>query len=76
MITPDLLRRIGEAVYSGSWEAMMGADLHISERALRRMSRGQVPIPDTLRDELLRLMESHANECCDLITELNGNGDD
>ncbi len=76
MIRPDLLRRIGMAVYGSAWETRMANEFGIAERRFRRMTRGDLPIPATLRDDLLRLMESHADECRDLITELNGNGDD
>lgn len=73
-ITPDLFCQIGRTLYRGDWLQSLAAALSISDRAARRMAQGQAPIPDSLRDELARLIEDHGEDLDGLLVRLRGDG--
>jgi hypothetical protein len=76
-ISAALFCRIGRAVFGfadGTWQERMAAELGIAERKVRRMAFGQVSIPESLRDDLARLIEGHGDDLDGLLTELKSDG--
>ena len=71
-IPVGLLWEIGRSLYGTAWQEHMAIALRISERNLRRMALGQVPIPDTLRGDLARLIEGHGEDLDGLLVLLKG----
>lgn len=70
MITPDLLSRIGAALYGSGWEWRLAVELKIAERRLRRMARGQASIPEALCTDLIALLNNHGDGVTGLLAEL------
>jgi hypothetical protein len=54
-MTPDLLRRVGEALYSERWQTALATALGYSDRTMRRWLAGDSQMPDTLCIDLFNL---------------------
>ena len=50
-----LLRETGEALHGPQWQSALARDLGISDRTMRRWVAGTYPVPEGVRDDLLRL---------------------
>ena len=70
IITPDMLARIGEALYGSLWQNAMARDLEISERSVRYFLSGERPIHEGIVADLLRLVEDREIDLHDLAKEL------
>jgi hypothetical protein len=66
-VTPELLHRIGSALYGARWHSDLARDLDMSDRHMRRLANGSVPIHDGIRADLLRLCEARAAELGSLL---------
>lgn len=51
-MTPDQLRKTGEALYGEGFKHKMAKDLDVSTRTVERWLAGTVPIPAHVREEL------------------------
>lgn len=51
-MTPDLLRRVGEALYGEHWQAPLAVDLNVAVRTVQRWATGERPMPQNLPAEL------------------------
>jgi hypothetical protein len=69
-ITPDLLRRVGEALYGERWQSALAADLNIADRSMRYWLAGRSPIPPAVRDEVRGLLQANQAEIGALLREL------
>jgi hypothetical protein len=70
-VTPELLRRIGEALYGPRWGAAdFQADIGGGERKIRRWVSGKESIPSYVGPELLVLCKRLAAELFEIIKEL------
>jgi predicted transcriptional regulator len=58
-MTPELLRRAGEALYGPQWRRAIAADLGITDRTIRRWIAGSFPIPAAVALELANICRGH-----------------
>jgi hypothetical protein len=70
-MTPDLLRRIGEALHGEHWQAPLARRLGVAERSMRYWLAGR-EIPEGVRDELVVLLLDKACACVDLSGAIGG----
>ena len=70
MITPDLLRTIGEALYGPRWQTDLARDLAVSDRTVRRWVAGTDALPAGVAADLARLCEERARILCKLRSHL------
>jgi len=61
-MTPELLQRIGRALYGHFWLPNLAEALDVSERTMRRLMAGQAPIPEGLSRDLAMLVEGRCRE--------------
>lgn len=69
-MSPDLLRRIGEALYGERWQSALAAELGIADRSLRYWLAGRSPIPPTIKEELRGLLQANHGEIGELLREI------
>ena len=59
----ELIEKVGAALYGPDWsKAQLAFDLGMSERHLRRLANGSVPLTDGIRDDLLKLCIDASDE--------------
>lgn len=69
-MTPDLLRKIGEALYGERWQSSLAAELGVSDRTVRRWVAGvDQPRPGVWGD-LRRLVVKRGERLAALAAEL------
>lgn len=61
-MTPDFLRRAGEALYGPQWQSELARALDVNGRTVRRWAAGDTAIPDWLAARLLELIAAHDDE--------------
>jgi hypothetical protein len=69
-MTPDLLRRVGQALYGQDWKTALARALDVNERSVRRWDDGASPIPGGVRGELLQLVGKRGGELIELQRDL------
>lgn len=69
-MTPDLLNRIGQALYGALWQSALARDVNVAVRTMQRWAAGETPIPPTLREELAQLAADRREALGDLYSEL------
>lgn len=57
-MTPDLLRRVGEALYGPRWQSDLAAALGVADRTVRRWLAGDDIPRAGVRSDLLALLEA------------------
>ena len=85
-MTPDDLRRAGEAIYGPEWQRALarglgplhpeGARQAIDDSLVRKWSRGARPIPAWVAGALPVLLDDAAAEYADRAVELRGMAED
>lgn len=56
MISPELLRQAGEALYGERWQTDLARDLDVNDRTMRRWATGQSAIPEGVAKQLRELL--------------------
>lgn len=69
-LTPDLLARIGRALYGDQWQSALARDLGISRETIKKILAGKRSINPRLAGDLLNLCVAHAQELADVAGEL------
>ena len=69
-MTPDLLRRCGEALYGPRWQVPLAHDLLVETRTIRRWCAGDAAIPDGVRRDLIQLIEERIAALTESVAEL------
>lgn len=67
MMTPDLLKAAGAALFGPRWPAELAAALGISDRTLRRWAAGQADIPAGIAGEIEQLLRQRHKLVGDLL---------
>ena len=60
VITPETLRKVGEAIYGRCWQTPLAALLNVQARTVRRWASGESSMPMWLSRDLLRVVEDRA----------------
>lgn len=69
-MTPELLRRVGEALYGSRWQSDLAHNLNVADRTVRRWVSGEYPIPDGVVLGLRALLILREIETKALIDEI------
>jgi hypothetical protein len=69
-MNPDLLRRVGVALYGEHWHSSLAHDLSIPRRIIQRWAAGDARPPPTLRRDLARLVVARQDMLGKLYREL------
>lgn len=72
-MTPELFRRVGEALYGPEWRMPLSRDLGVAYLTVRRWQSGAAPIPAGVVDELQGLVvaaDEEATERSRALAEL------
>ena len=69
-MSPDLLCRIGAALYGEHWHSSLAHDLGVPRRTVQRWAAGDARPPPTLRRDLARLVAARQDELGKLYREL------
>jgi len=67
---PDLLERVGNALYGQQWQSALARDLGVSDRTMRRWVAGDTEPPTGVRDDLIRLAHVRLADLKSVIDEL------
>lgn len=70
IISPDTLRRIGEALYGHQWQLALARELDISERSMRYLASGERPVHEGIAFDLLRTIEDREGDLHEIAKEL------
>lgn len=57
MLTSELLRQAGEALYGERWQTGLALDLDVNDRTMRRWATGESAIPERIAMQLRELLE-------------------
>jgi len=55
ILGPDVLRKVGEALYGLAWQNELCRVLDVGQRSMQRWAAGKFPIPETIWPELATL---------------------
>lgn len=69
-MTPELLKRVGEALYGDRWVADLARALDISDRHVRRMHAGTAPVADGVKDDMIKLIEDRLSALTRLLGDV------
>jgi hypothetical protein len=69
-MTPELLRRVGEALYGERWQNALAHELQINERTMRRWLSGAWDVPTERLAELRELVIQRRGRLDQLAQEL------
>ena len=69
-MNPDLLRRVGAALYGEHWHSELARDLGTVRHRVQRWETGDAPIPPILRRNLARLVADRQDRLGKLYREL------
>lgn len=58
----DLLEQIGQCLYGDQWQSNLARVLNIDSRRVRYWLTEDRPLPDWLKDELLKLLRENSEE--------------
>lgn len=70
-MTPDLLTRIGEALYGPRWQSALALALSVDRSTIVRWARGDYPIPGHALGELRWLVNMRRDDLGELVGELD-----
>ena len=68
-MTPDMLRRIGIALYGHEWKGAMARKLQVNERTVRRWAAGAYPVPKEISGTLSIACHGRASDLIQLGCE-------
>jgi hypothetical protein len=69
-MTPDLLARIGTALWGFGWPHQLAKTLNVDELSVKQWAVNAAPIPASIALELVRELKRHAGLCYSLISEM------
>ena len=70
-MTPDLLRRAGEALYgAGQWQAHLARQLGVSDRTMRRWVAGTFQVPPGVADQIVWFCKKRGGALADVAAEI------
>jgi transposase-like protein len=70
-MTPELLKRAGEALYGPRWQSALARDLGVSDRTIRRwVADHQYDYPKGLAGEIAALLKPRADELALTLAEI------
>ena len=69
-MSPDLLCRVGAALYGEHWHSSLAHDLGVPRRTVQRWAAGDARPPPTLRRDLARLIAARQDVLGKLYREL------
>jgi hypothetical protein len=70
VMSSQLLKRTGEALYGPRWQSDLARDLNVTDRTVRRWVEGTSNVPDRVYADLLRLCEGRLLELDRLMKAL------
>jgi hypothetical protein len=70
-MTPDLLARIGTALWGFGWPHQLAKTLNVEELSVKQWAVDVAPIPASIAPELVRELKRHAGLCYSLISEID-----
>lgn len=76
VIAPDLLSRLGEALYGPRWQGALARDLGVSDRTIRRWLDGSRRVGEAEWQRALRLARMRQRQLGMVIAELGDDYDD
>lgn len=69
-IPPDVLQRVGWALYGNNWQSPLARDLGISDRSMRYMLAGERIIHEGFVADLMKVVEARGAELHEIGKEL------
>jgi ribosomal protein S4 len=69
-MTPETLRRVGEALYGERWQTALASDLGVADRTMRRWLSGASPVPTGISDELRQTAEQRLENLQKIVNTL------
>jgi len=69
-MTPELLRRAGEALYGPRWQSLLAQDLDVSYRTMQRWEAATRDIPAPVAGDLVELLQKRDCVIHDVIIRL------
>jgi hypothetical protein len=70
-MSPDLLARIGTALWGFGWPHQLAKTLNVDELIVKRWAIDAASIPANIAPELIRELNRHVGLCYSLIGELD-----
>lgn len=67
---PHILERAGRLLFGRDWRAAFEDKFQLSNRALRRMLKGEQPVPEGLLQDCEIAVRDHAGSCDELLEEM------
>ena len=53
------INKVGQALYGDNWRAPLAKALDVNERTVRRWEKGEIALPDTIKPELIKLIDQN-----------------
>jgi hypothetical protein len=69
-MTPDLLARIGTALWGFGWPHQLAKTLNVDELSVKQWAVNAAPIPASIVPELVRELNHHAGLCYSMVSEM------
>lgn len=70
VIPPEVLTRVGRALYGDQWQMPLARDLGMSDRSLRYMAKGERGIHAGIVADLVAILEARGLEVAAIVKEL------
>jgi chloramphenicol 3-O-phosphotransferase len=70
VIAPDMLARVGRALYGENWKMPLARDLAMSDRSLHYMATGERGIHAGIVADLLKIIETRQAEAHEIAKDL------
>lgn len=67
----ELFCEIGACLYGPAWQSEMARQIGVSDRTVRRWISGDRKIPDSVKDDLRRLLKKQEKDLTKLISALD-----
>lgn len=72
-MTPELLCRCGIAlVGSDEWQSGLAKVLQVNIRTIQRWYSGKLPMPESLREDLIEILGARRAACSEMLRQLIG----
>ena len=66
-MTPATLSRVGTALYGPLWQTQLSRAIGVNDRSVRRWLTEEMPIPDGIREELVKLIHKRRAELLETL---------
>lgn len=70
-MTPEFLGRCGKALFGTSWQSELSRALNVSDRTVRRWAAGTSPVPESVAEEIAKLLSERGADIEALLRDLN-----